>query len=102
MMVTISDVEFANKRIRTLNIDKILLKLRSGQILLSFVDKLFSREKLELVHRVRLQDYRDNLNEMIKLSKEMNIKVVLLTGLLEVNRLMSCGGRISPRYIILL
>ena len=79
MRVTVSDAEFASRKIRSLKLDRMLLKLRTGQLLLSFSDKGFSREKQGLVPRVSLQEYRENLNEIIKLSQERNIKVVLLT-----------------------
>ncbi len=79
MRVTISDAEFAARRIRTLQLDRALMKLRTGQLLLSATDKLFSRERRGLIPRVSIEEYRQNLREMIRICRENDVKIVLLT-----------------------
>jgi lysophospholipase L1-like esterase len=79
LRVTMSDLDFANKKIRKMNIDHILMKAKIGQVLLAIFDKLPLTKKDVLIPRVSVQEYKDNLNEIVRLSKERSIKVVLLT-----------------------
>ena len=79
LQVTSPDSEFATRRIRTLQLDTILLRLRLGQLVLAALDSYFFPKKEELVPRVSLVDYEANLTKITQLAKRMNIKVVLLT-----------------------
>jgi len=78
LRVTVSDAEFDQRRIRKTELDKKLIKYKTGQLLLAGLDGLL-REKNELGFRVSLEESRENLNEIIKLAKERGIKVILLT-----------------------
>jgi lysophospholipase L1-like esterase len=75
MQVTVSDVNYASRRPR---LDKVLCKSRVGQLLLSCSDK-FSPKGDGLLPRVSVEEYKDNLNEIIRIAKEKHIQVVLLT-----------------------
>lgn len=77
--VTMSDVDFARKKIRSLKLDRILLKLRIGQLLLAFSDSIFYRGEHHLVPRVSLAEYESNLSKMIQLAKNNNIEIILMT-----------------------
>lgn len=79
MRVTVSDVEFGSKRVRTLNLDRMLLKVRIGQLLLALIDNVLSRKRHELVPRVSLEEYENNLSEMVRLCQTRNIQIALLT-----------------------
>jgi lysophospholipase L1-like esterase len=79
MRVTESDMNFASRRVRTLKLDTFLHEFRVGQLLLAFSDKAFSWQEPRLVPRVDLKEYKNNLTETIRLSKERKIKPVLLT-----------------------
>jgi lysophospholipase L1-like esterase len=79
MMVTASDAEFAARKVRSLDLDKALMKLRTGQLFLSVTDKLSQGGKGEPVPRVSLQEYKENLEEIIRVAQENGVKVVLLT-----------------------
>jgi len=77
--VTISDAEYTSRTIRKIKLDKVFIKFRTGQLLLSVLDKSLLKNKEDLTHRVDLEEYKSNLNEIIKLSKQRDIKIVLLT-----------------------
>jgi lysophospholipase L1-like esterase len=77
--VTMSDVDFARKKIRSLKLDRILLKLRIGQLLLAFSDSIFYRGEHHLVPRVSLAEYESNLMKMIQLAKNNDAEIVLIT-----------------------
>ncbi len=79
MRVTESDKTFASHKVREPRLDTILHKFRLGQLLLAFSDKALSWQKPRLVPRVDLKEYKNNLTEIIRLSKERKIKAVLLT-----------------------
>lgn len=79
--VTLSDAEYVSR-------DKklaLLSKSRLGTLVIAFFDKLRLLQKDNkqgkgaLVPRVSLEEYKSNLNEIIRVSKEKNIKTVLLT-----------------------
>jgi lysophospholipase L1-like esterase len=79
LQVTVSDAEFAGRKIRTLKLDRILLRLRVGQLVLGLSDWIFSQGKQGLVPRVSLAEYETNLTKVIELAQKRSIKVVLLT-----------------------
>ncbi len=79
MRVTESDKDFDKRTIRHLKLDTALYKSRIGQIFLAFSYIAFSKQNSHIVPRVDLQEYKDNLTEIIRLSKENRIKVLLLT-----------------------
>src|SRR5262245_41704635 len=79
MRVTMSDEEFANRKIRSTGLDTTLVKFRVGQLFLACSDKIVFNGKEGLVPRVSLQEYEDNLGKIIRLAKEKKIQVVLLT-----------------------
>lgn len=80
LRVPISDVEFMEKKfLRRLQLDKYLVKLKIGQLTISFYDKFLSKKNNRLVARVSLEEYKDNLNEIIEIAHERGIEVILLT-----------------------
>lgn len=74
-----SDADFASQKIRTSHWDKTLMKARLGQMFLAVLDKFSGANKTILIPRVSVEDYKDNLREIIRISRTRNIKVVLLT-----------------------
>jgi lysophospholipase L1-like esterase len=79
MRVTVSDAAFASRPIRKNRLDTVLYKTHTGQLLLACSDKLFTSGSASLVPRVSVEEYKNNLNEMICVGRERGIKVVLLT-----------------------
>jgi lysophospholipase L1-like esterase len=79
LQVTVSDAEFAGWKIRTLHLDRILLRLKVGQLVLALSDWIFSWGKEGLVPRVTLAEYESNLERIVELAEKRNVKVVLLT-----------------------
>ena len=79
MRVTISDADFANRRVRQKNWDLVLMRARVGQLLLAIADSLPWGEKEHLVPRVSLEEYKANLEEIIRISRDRHIRTVLLT-----------------------
>jgi lysophospholipase L1-like esterase len=80
--VFIPDREYVNNKnriVRKIKLDMLLIKFRVGQALFSVLDKFLLRNKQKLIPRVDLEEYKGNLNEIIRISKQRNIKVVLLT-----------------------
>lgn len=78
--VSISDAEYTQRKKDTYY--AILSRFRLGRLLIAFFDKIsiqkdIKREKL--VPRVSLEEYRDNLKEIIDLSRARGIIPVLLT-----------------------
>jgi lysophospholipase L1-like esterase len=78
MHVTISDVEFASRKLRNNNWDQVLMQTRMGQLLLNALDSLPGNAE-RLVPRVTPEEYKANLIEIIRLAAAQQIKVVLLT-----------------------
>lgn len=54
-------------------------RAKSGLLLISFFDKFFKKGNTELVPRVSLREYETYLNEIIKLCRIHNIKIILFT-----------------------
>jgi len=79
MRVTMSDEEFAGRKVRSTGLDTVLVKFRVGQIFLACSDKIVFNGKEGLVLRVSLRDYEANLEEIIRIAKGNKIQVVLLT-----------------------
>src|SRR5262249_11536865 len=79
MRVTMSDEEFAGRKVRSTGLDTALPKFRVGQLFLACSDKIVFNGKESLVPRVSLRDYEANLGEIIRIAEESNIQVVLLT-----------------------
>ncbi|HET8579472.1 MAG TPA: GDSL-type esterase/lipase family protein [Nitrospiraceae bacterium] len=79
MRVTVSDAAFLSRGIRALHLDEVLVRWRIGQTLLATYDRFASRQEKGLVPRVSIQEYRDNLMQMIALGKSKGIHVILLT-----------------------
>jgi lysophospholipase L1-like esterase len=77
--VFMSDTEFANRKIRSTKWDKALMRTRIGQLLLSGLDNLSNEDMKRLVPRVTLEEYKTNLNEIIRIAAARQIEVVLLT-----------------------
>jgi lysophospholipase L1-like esterase len=77
--VTMSDAEFARRKVRNNNWDQVLMQTRIGQAILNAFDSLPGRTPERLVPRVTLQEYEANLNQIIRISAARRIKVVLLT-----------------------
>jgi lysophospholipase L1-like esterase len=75
---TMSDADFVSKPIRAQHVDEILVRSRVGQLLLATYDR-FGSGRQTLVPRVNLQGYRDNLREMILVSRGRGIQLVILT-----------------------
>jgi lysophospholipase L1-like esterase len=79
MHVTMSDAEFANRKVRSLYWDKALMRTRTGQMVLNGLDNLSNQDTKHPVPRVALEEYKANLNEIIRISAARQINVVLLT-----------------------
>lgn len=79
MRVTRSDAEFDARKVRSRHWDQMLMKVRTGQVLLALLDNLPGRQRDRLVPRVSIDEYKANLREIIRVSKARKIKVVLLT-----------------------
>jgi len=79
MRVTVPDAEFLSKGIRAFHLDEMLVRWRTGQVLLAVYDRFASRQEGGLVPRVSIQEYRNNLMQMIALARSKSIRVVLLT-----------------------
>jgi len=79
MHVTMSDAEFANRKVRSLDWDKALMRTRTGQMVLNGLDNLSNQDTKHPVPRVALEEYKANLNEIIRFSAARQISVVLLT-----------------------
>jgi lysophospholipase L1-like esterase len=75
MRVTVSDARFLNRT----RWDTILCKVKVGQLLLECADKLFTKRMGNLVPRVDVSEYKNNLEEIIRIATDKKIKVVLLT-----------------------
>src|SRR5262245_23364865 len=79
MRVTMSDADFASRRVRKKNWDRLLMRARVGQLLLAIADNLPWGEKDRLVPRVSLDEYQANLEEIIRIATAQGIRTVLLT-----------------------
>jgi lysophospholipase L1-like esterase len=79
MRVTMSDKEFADRKVRSIGLDTTLVKFRLGQLFLACSDRIVLGGKEGLVPRVSLPEYEDNLGEIIRLAEEKKMRVVLLT-----------------------
>jgi lysophospholipase L1-like esterase len=79
MHVTMSDAEFAGRKLRNNNWDQVLTQTRIGQLILNALDSLPGDAKERLVPRVTLEEYKANLSEIIRVAATQRIKVVLLT-----------------------
>lgn len=77
--VTTSDAAFASRPIRQTRLDTVLMRARTGQLVLACADKLFSRGREGLVPRVSVAEYKDNLDAIIRGGRERGIQIVLLT-----------------------
>jgi lysophospholipase L1-like esterase len=76
--VSVPDAEFAGREVRRLRLDRILHRLRVGQVLLATLDKAQGRDG-ELVPRVSVSAYRKCLEEIIRLGRDHDVRIVLLT-----------------------
>jgi lysophospholipase L1-like esterase len=82
--VAFSDAEYLHRG-KELAFYNILLKFRLGKLMIAFFDKFkslkkdYNKEEDFLVPRVSLEQYKNNLKEIIRISKENNIQPVLLT-----------------------
>ena len=77
--VTMSDAEFASRKIRRNEWDNVLVQARVGQLILSVLDRLPGAKKETLVPRVTVQDYKSHLAEIIRIARAQDIEVILLT-----------------------
>lgn len=87
-MVAVSDAEFIKANAEfiktTLSSYKsFLFKFKIGQVVIAFFEKVISSKKESgkdgLVHRVSVEEYKDNLIKIIEISKKNNIECILLT-----------------------
>lgn len=82
--VAFSDKEYLD-RSKKLSLYSKLLKFRLGNLFIAFLDKVAliekndGKKKTVLVPRVSIEEYKNNLNEIVKISKENNIICILLT-----------------------
>ncbi|MCX6356107.1 MAG: SGNH/GDSL hydrolase family protein [Candidatus Aureabacteria bacterium] len=77
--VICSDSEYSNKALRKCHLERTLIQWRTGQLLIALMDRLSSSEEGPLRPRVSAQEYRNNLDEMIRIAKERDIPIILLT-----------------------
>ena len=56
-----------------------IYKYKLGLLLISLSDKLYKKKNIKLVPRVSLEDYKKYLEEIIRLCRVNNIKIVLIT-----------------------
>lgn len=76
--VSFSDAQVNKKRLKLIKLDRFIIRPRISQLAYELADKLFNKKK-QVVPRVSLQEYEDNLNKIIGLARENKIQVVLLT-----------------------
>ena len=80
-MVAVSDAEFIATQYASFK--PFLYKFKTGELVIAFLDKVISSKKAvgkdELVHRVSVEEYKDNLTKIIEISKKNNIECILLT-----------------------
>lgn len=76
--VVTSDAEYDDRTARRLKLDRALHRCRVGQLIVAFMDRP-SGKREHLVPRVAPDEYKNNVEEMIRLSNENGIRVVLLT-----------------------
>ena len=75
-----SDAEFAHRPVSRLRIDQFLNHWRVGQLLLSVLDRVMVKKPEDfIVHRVSVDEYKDNLKSIVKLAEKHDIAIVLLT-----------------------
>ncbi|MDQ7825249.1 MAG: SGNH/GDSL hydrolase family protein [Candidatus Eremiobacteraeota bacterium] len=74
----ITDEEFCRRDVRKLHIDELLINYKTGQLVLSLMDKLLVK-RAKPVPRVSLEDYEKNIREMIRLARKSGITPILLT-----------------------
>ena len=87
-LVEVSDADFTRTnadfiKTKLSSYKPFLYKFKIGQVVLAFLGKVMSPKKGsgkdELVHRVSVDEYKDNLIRMIEISKKNNITCILLT-----------------------
>ena len=77
--VVTSDKDFSERRVRKMRMDEFLHLTRVGQAVLAILDRGGRAAPERLVPRVNLDEYRENLQKMIALGRERNVRLVLLT-----------------------
>lgn len=75
----ISDKDFAENEIRENKLDKILEKLRLGQLALNIIDAVYVKFRRPIEHRVSIEEYEKNIRKTIIIAKENNICPILIT-----------------------
>lgn len=75
------DREFAERKIRRIKNYQFLEKFKTGQAIIELLDKFspLIENRDFLVFRVNLVEYRNYLEEIIKIAKKNKIKIILLT-----------------------
>jgi lysophospholipase L1-like esterase len=80
-MLAVSDAEFIKTTLSSYK--PFLSKFKIGQVIIAFLEKVVSSKKEsgkdELVHRVSVEEYKENLIKIIEISKKNNIECILLT-----------------------
>lgn len=79
ILTRVSDKDFSSNKIKEKGIDEILMKLRVGQLILNVFDVIYIKSHYQIVPRVSIPEYRKNIEEIAKISKETGIRPILIT-----------------------
>ena len=79
MRVTMSDAHFLARKVRKNDLDRKLMEFRLGQLLLAVNDKYLTSQQESLTPRVSLPEYKQNLQEIVRIGRQNAVTVVLLT-----------------------
>jgi len=79
ILTRISDKDFSSSKIKEKRIDEILVKMKVGQLLLSILDVVYVKGHYKIVPRVSVEEYRENMEEMIKQTKGNGALPILIT-----------------------
>jgi lysophospholipase L1-like esterase len=74
-----SDLQYSQQFIRRIKLDQALTRWKIGQLILAIADICSSWWKQDMMPRVSPEEYRANLEEMIRIAHSHNAQVVLLT-----------------------
>jgi lysophospholipase L1-like esterase len=77
--VVVPDAAFARSGVRRLRVDRVLHHVRVGQLLIAAMDKARAGHSERLVPRVSRAEYRENLDQIIRIARERHVTLVLLT-----------------------
>lgn len=74
-----SDEEYARQMIRRIKIDRKLIRVKIGQLIIALSDMISWLHRGNFVHRVSPDAYEHNLEEMVALAQDHGVKIVLMT-----------------------